>query len=142
MVAVIPTDRYNGRIAALNRNIHTMTTLFILGRIIFGAYFAYQGFNHLKNEKMLTGYAKSKGVPSPRLAVVATGIILLLGGLGVATNYQFTQAAALLVIFLVPTTFMMHAFWRITDAGARMNEQIMFFKNIALVGACLMLLGL
>ena len=112
----------------------------ILGSIVFGAYFVYSGFNHFKNEKMLTGYAKSKQVPSPRLAVLGTGALMILGGLGFILQMYFQESAVLLLIFLVPTTFMMHQFWKVSDPAHKMNEQINFMKNIALIGALLMML--
>lgn len=114
--------------------------MYILGRIIFGAYFAFSGFNHFKNEKMLTGYAKSKGVPSPRLAVLLSGALMILGGLGFIFNVYLPESVILLIIFLVPTTFMMHAFWKISDPMHRMNDQVNFMKNLALIGVLLMML--
>jgi putative oxidoreductase len=112
-----------------------------LGRIIFGAYFIYSGFGHFKNEKGLTGYAKSKGVPSARTAVLLTGAMLIVGGLGVLLNSYVSESATLLLIFLIPTTLMMHAFWRISDPMHKMSDQVNFFKNLALIGALLMLAG-
>jgi uncharacterized membrane protein YphA (DoxX/SURF4 family) len=44
-----------------------------------------------------------------------------------------------LVVFLFITSFTMHAFWKDTDAGAKMNNYIAFMKNFALLGACLMM---
>ena len=114
--------------------------LYLLGRIIFGAYFIYSGFNHFKNEKSMTGYAKSKGVPSPRFAVILTGALLVLGGLGFITGTNMQLSAVALLVFLVPTTFMMHAFWKVSDPMHRMGEQINFTKNLALVSALLMML--
>jgi putative oxidoreductase len=114
--------------------------IYVLGRIIFGAYFIYSGFNHFKNEKGMTGYAKSKGVPSPRLAVLGTGAMMIAGGLGFLLSMNMEQSAILLVVYLVPTTFIMHAFWKITDPMHKMTEQINFTKNLALIGALLMML--
>ncbi|MDE2030960.1 MAG: DoxX family protein [Patescibacteria group bacterium] len=111
-----------------------------LGYIIFGAYFVYSGLNHFMNEKMLTGYAKSKGIPSPRLAVLLTGAMMIFGGLGFLFQMYTQQAAMLLVIFLVPTTFAMHSFWKITDPTHKMGEMVNFMKNLALIGALLMFL--
>lgn len=112
----------------------------ILGSIIFGAYFVFSGFNHFKNEKMLTGYAKSKAVPSPRLAVLLSGAMMIIGGLGYIFQMYIQYSAILLVLFLIPTTFMMHSFWKISDPAHRMNDQINFMKNVALIGALLMFL--
>jgi uncharacterized membrane protein YphA (DoxX/SURF4 family) len=111
-----------------------------LGLIIFGAYFVYSGFNHFKNEAMLTGYAKSKGVPSPRFAVLLSGAMMMVGGLGFISAMYLSESATLLLLFLVPTTFMMHQFWKVSDAQAKMGDMINFTKNLALIGALLMML--
>lgn len=113
--------------------------IYLLGRVIFGAYFIYSGFNHFKNEKNMTMYAHSKGVPSPRVAVLVGGAMLMLGGLGFLLGMNFQLSALVLLLFLVPTTFMMHAFWKVTDPMHKMSETINFTKNLALIGALLMM---
>jgi len=115
-------------------------TIFILGRIIFGAYFLYNGLNHLKSHKAMTGYAKSKGVPSAQLAVIVSGLMLVLGGLGFILNMYIYESVIMLLVFLIITTFMMHAFWKISDPMQKMGEQVNFTKNMALIGALLMFL--
>lgn len=117
-----------------------MEILFLIGRILFGGYFAWAGINHFRNSGHLAGYAASKGVPQPKLAVIGSGIIAFLGGLGILVGIYMQIALWLIVVFLVPVTFMMHAFWKQTDPMAKMNEMIAFQKNLALVGAALMLL--
>jgi putative oxidoreductase len=117
-----------------------MLSISILGRIIFGAYFVYSGIHHFTGEKMLIGYAKAKGVAYPRVAVLLTGVMLVVGGLGVLLNYNLQASAVLLLVFMVPTTFMMHNFWKAGDAAHKMNDHIAFMKNIALIGALLMML--
>jgi uncharacterized membrane protein YphA (DoxX/SURF4 family) len=116
-----------------------MDILFLIGRLIFGGYFLMNAWNHFKNIDSLTGYAQFKGVPNPRAAVFASGVLLLLGGLGVVFGIAPEASLALLIIFLVPVTFKMHAFWRETDPNSKMMERVQFMKNMALVGALLML---
>ncbi len=116
-----------------------MDILFLIGRLIFGGYFLMNAWNHFKNLEGLTGYAASKGVPSPRAAVFMGGILLLLGGLGVIFGIAPEASLALLIIFLVPVSFKMHAFWKETDQNAALMERVQFMKNMALVGALLML---
>ena len=116
-----------------------MDVLFLIGRLIFGGYFIMSAWGHFKNLEMLTGYAASKGVPSPRAAVFASGVLLLLGGLGVVFGIAPEASLALLIIFLVPVSFKMHAFWKEADPNAKMMDKIQFMKNMALVGALLML---
>ena len=116
-----------------------MDILFLIGRIIFGWYFIMNAWNHFKNLDGLTGYATSKRVPSPRAAVFVGGILLLLGGLGVFFGVTPEASLALLIIFLVPVSFYMHAYWKETDPNRRMLERVNFMKNMALVGALLMM---
>jgi uncharacterized membrane protein YphA (DoxX/SURF4 family) len=119
-----------------------MDILFLIGRVLFGGYFVMSGFNHFKNHAGLTGYAASKGVPSPSLAVHVTGILLLIGGLGVLLGVYIEWAALALAVFFIPVTFIMHAYWKDTDPGMKMANQINFWKNLALLGAALLLLSI
>ena len=119
-----------------------MNVLFLIGRIVFGGYFLMNAWNHFKNIEGLSGYAASKGVPSAKAAVFMSGVLLLLGGLGVIFGISPEASLTLLIIFLVPVSFKMHAFWKETDQNARMMDQIQFMKNMALVGALLMMYAL
>lgn len=119
-----------------------MDIILIIGRIIFGALFLLSGFNHLKHLQGTTEYAASKKVPSPKLASIVTALLMILGALGVIFNYQTEIALWLLVIFLVPTSFIMHAFWKETDPGSKQMAMTEFLKNMSLAGAALMLIGM
>ena len=119
-----------------------MTTVFLLGRILFGGFFIYNGYNHLAGYKGMTGYAKMKGVPMPEFVVGLTGLMLLAGGFSVLTWYHAYYGIIALLAFLVPTTYMMHQFWKDTDPMQKMNNRISFAKNVALIGALLMLFPL
>lgn len=116
-------------------------TLFLVGRILFGGYFVVQAWNHFNQSHALTQYAASKNVPSPRLAVLLGGVLLLIGGLGILLWMYVGWAVLALAVFLVPVTFMMHAFWRDNDAHMKQADMVNFFKNLALLGAALMLLS-
>lgn len=117
-----------------------MEYLFLIGRILFGGYFIMNGYNHFKGLSGMTGYAQSKGVPYPKTAVIVGGILLVLGGAGIVLGLFPRFAVLLLEIFLIPVTFKMHQYWKITDPMQRMGEQINFNKNIALIGATLIFL--
>lgn len=119
-----------------------MFYLFLLGRILLGGYFLQNAYNHFKNVAALTGYAQSKSVPSPKVAVLITGIMMLLGGLGILFGVYIEYAVALLVLFLLGTLWQMHRYWEIADPMMRMGEHVNFYKNLALIGALLMLLAI
>jgi len=118
-----------------------MNIIFLIGRIIVGVFYLFNASNHFFQVNALTGYAQSKGVPSPRLAVLAAGVLLLIGGLSILTGFLPLVGVIALVLFFVPVTFMMHAFWQVQDPMAKMGEMVNFTKDVALLGSALMFLA-
>lgn len=116
-----------------------MEAILLIGRIIFGGYFIFNGMNHLWNVNMMTPYTAAKGVPFPRVAVLGSGVLLLLGGISILLGLYAWVGAILVIVFLVPTTLIMHRFWGIADRMQSMMEMTMFLKNLALIGAAAML---
>ena len=104
------------------------------GRLIFGGYFLYSGIHHFTDREMMIGYAKSKGVAYPEVAVLGTGSMLVIGGLSLLTGVKQKVGASLVTTFLTGVTPKMHDFWNVEDQGQRMNEMINFTKNLALIG--------
>ena len=71
-----------------------------------------------------------------------TALILLVGALSILTGIYPLIAVVALGIFLVPVTLMMHNFWTIEDQATKMNDMVMFTKNMALLGYTLVLLAI
>lgn len=117
-------------------------SLFVLGRAIFGGFFVYNGINHFQNEQQMSGYAASKGVAAPDVAVIGSGAMLLAGGLSVLLGYRPRLGLATLIGFLIPASLQMHGFWEVDDPQQKMNEMVNFMKNMALVGASLTMMQL
>lgn len=109
-----------------------------LGRLLFSLIFLLAAPGHFTGQGI--GYAASQGVPLANVLVPFTGVLLILGGLSVLLGFHARAGAALLALFLVPVTLVMHAFWALDDPGAAQVQQIMFMKNLALLGAALLLL--
>ncbi len=118
-----------------------MMYLFILGEVLLGGYFIMSGVNHFKHTEMLAGYAHSKGVPMAKEAVLLTGLMLILGGLGILLGVYVQFSIFLLCLFLLVTSFKMHTFWKESDPQMKMGDRVNFTKNMALFGALLMLLA-
>ncbi len=118
-----------------------MDIVFLIGRIIVGVYYLYNAANHLfLGTTAMTGYAASKGVPSPKLAVYAGGVLLLIGGLSLLLGFQPIIGVVALVLFFLPVSFIMHNFWADQDPMMKMTNQINFGKNMALMGSAVMFL--
>ena len=117
-----------------------MEILFLIGRIIVGLFYLFNALNHFSQVNMLSGYAQSKGVPAPKVAVLGSGLLLLIGGLSILLGYQPVIGVAAVVIFFLGVTFKMHNFWSIDDPQMKMMEMTNFMKNMALMGSALMFL--
>ena len=116
-----------------------MDILVLVGRILFAFLFLGSGFGHIMGRKAMAGYAAAKGVPSAELSVLGSGILILAGALMVLLGLWGDLGALFLLVFLVPTAFVMHAFWKETDAQAKQMEMISFNKDIALAGGAIAL---
>jgi uncharacterized membrane protein YphA (DoxX/SURF4 family) len=116
-----------------------MDILLVIGRVLFALIFINSGIAHLTKLQAMTGYAQFKKVPAPKLAVIVTGLMLIIGGLYIAFGVYADLGALLLALFLVASAFMMHNFWTIQDEQAKQGETINFFKNLSLAGAALII---
>jgi uncharacterized membrane protein YphA (DoxX/SURF4 family) len=119
-----------------------MEIAFLVGRIIIGLYWIYSALAHFTQAKSMIPYAKMKGVPFAEIAVPSTGVLLLIAGLSILTGLFPAIAVTALIIFLVPVTLMMHNFWAVEDQVMKMNDMVMFTKNMALLGYTLVLLAI
>jgi uncharacterized membrane protein YphA (DoxX/SURF4 family) len=68
--------------------------------------------------------------------------LLLLGGASVLLGVGPTVGIILLIVFMLGATFPMHNFWAVSDPQMKQADMINFLKNMALVGALLMLLAI
>jgi putative oxidoreductase len=79
----------------------------------------------------------ARGVPSflayPAVAAEFFGGLALL--LGVATRY----AVLVVLIFTIVATGISHRYWEFTEAVARRVQEGNFYKNLAIIGATLVL---
>ena len=119
-----------------------MDAVLIIGRVLFAAIFIYSGIVHITKTQTLTGYATYKKVPVAKLAVIVSGLMILVGGLYIACGVYADLGALLIAIFLVPTALQMHAFWKESDATAKQSERTHFLKDISLAGAALIIFAL
>jgi uncharacterized membrane protein YphA (DoxX/SURF4 family) len=115
--------------------------LILIGRLLFVALFLKSAYGHITRRKMMAGYAAARGVPAAEFLVVATGVQMAAGSLMVALGLWPDLGALILFLFLIPTAFWMHAFWKEDEPRNRAMEQVQFYKDLALAGAALVMFG-
>lgn len=119
-----------------------MDELFLIGRILFAYLVIGSGIGHLTQTAAMAGYAESRGLSNAKLMVQISGAALLLGGLSIALGIFGDIGSLGLAILMVIMAVMMHAFWKESDAGAKMMEMVQFNKDIALAGGALVMFTL
>ncbi|MCS7170596.1 MAG: DoxX family protein, partial [Candidatus Kapabacteria bacterium] len=103
----------------------------------------YNALNHLViAPRALAQYAAAKGVPAPVVMVYLGGVLLLVGAVTILLGVHVPLGVAALLVFLVPVTLWVHNFWSVHDPVQRMVEMVQFTKNVALIGATLLLLAI
>jgi putative oxidoreductase len=117
-----------------------MDALAPIGRLLFSALFIFSGVNHFMQVDALTAYVQASGLPQPRLAVLGTGVMLLVGGPCVLLGGFARLGAALIALFLLAAAFTMHRFWGLEDAQMAAQQQSQLMKNVALVGGALLII--
>jgi uncharacterized membrane protein YphA (DoxX/SURF4 family) len=103
---------------------------------------AFMGLNHVTGLDGMSGYADAKGVPAPRLAVLGSGLALVAGGLAIALGVYPLVGAAVIALFFLVVTPVMHDFWTVEDPEQRQSEMTDFLKNATLFGAALVFVAL
>src|SRR5712664_3254595 len=121
----------NHALAAADDRLHPgglMQYLFLAGRVLYGGFFLLAGIGHFRHVGMMTPYAAAKGIPAPRLSVLGSGSLIVLGGLSVLLGVRPAWGVLALTVFLVPTSFLMHNYWAPTDPSVRQLDVTNFKK--------------
>ncbi|KAA0223713.1 DoxX family protein [candidate division KSB1 bacterium] len=121
----------------LKKEVTTVKYIVLVGRILFSLIFVIGGISNFSKQAIEHGAAQ--GIPLAAIAVPLSGVIALLGGLSIALGYKAKWGAWLLVLFLVPVTVMTHNFWAIQDSMLAQMHQVMFMKNLSMLGAALLI---
>jgi putative oxidoreductase len=110
----------------------------LLGRIAIAALFLPAGLNKLMGVEGTTGYFTSLGLPAVAVLVWVVIAIEILGGLALILGYRTRVVAIGLAIFTLLASIAGHAFWA-APVDAAFIQQLLFFKNIAVIGGLLVL---
>jgi putative oxidoreductase len=118
-----------------------MNSLFLLlGRLLLGGFFLFNGVHHFVRVSALSAFAAAKGVPAPMAAVLVGGVLLLIGGVSLLLGMAPRVGIIAILLFMVPVTVVMHGFW-MEQGMMRAIDLTNFTKNVAIIGAVLMLLA-
>jgi putative oxidoreductase len=104
-----------------------------LARLLFATIFLYYG---PYNFNVMIGPAAQEGVPLANILVPIAGVIAIVGAISVVLGWKARFGGLLLVLFLLPATFIMHRFWSLQGAEAQAQFGN-FIRNLSLIGGAL-----
>ena len=112
--------------------------LSLVGRVLLALLFVPAGISKIGGFAGTVGYIGSVGLPAPTLAAIIAIVLEVGGGLAILFGFGTRLAALALAVFTLVASFFFHAYWG-APADQAFVQQLMFFKNIAVVGGLLML---
>ena len=105
-------------------------------RLLMVALFLPAGIGKLTGFAGTVGYISSVGLPFPTLAAAVAAIVEVVGSLALLAGFGTRIAALVLAAFTLVASFFFHNYWGVPADQAFM-QQLLFFKNIAVVGGLL-----
>jgi len=112
--------------------------LSFIGRLLLAALFLPAGISKIGGFAGTAGYIASKGLPLPEVGAAIAVAVEILGGLALILGFGTRLAALALALFTLVATFIFHNYWGV-PADQAFVQQLMFNKNIAVVGGLLVL---
>lgn len=113
-------------------------SLTLVGRLLFVLLFLPAGIGKLTGFSGTVGYISSVGLPFPTLGAGLALTVEILGGLALLAGFGTRIAALVLAAFTLLASFFFHNYWGVS-ADQAFVQQLMFFKNMAVVGGLLLL---
>ena len=112
----------------------------VVGRILLALIFLMSGINKVLNWEGTEGYMASVGMPMVTLFLIGAVVLEIGGSLSVIAGFKARWGALALIVFTIPTTLIFHAYWAVDPAQMQI-QQIMFMKNLAMVGGLLIVMA-
>ena len=110
----------------------------LAARVLFVAMFLPAGIGKLTGFSGTVGYIASAGLPLPAAGAALALTVEILGSLALLAGFGTRVAALVLAVFTLAASFFFHAYWAVPADQAYVT-QLMFFKNLAIVGGLLAL---
>ena len=112
----------------------------VVGRTLLALIFLKSGIGKIGGFAGTAGYMASKGLPMVEVLLAITIVIEVVAALMIIGGFKARLGAAALFLWMIPVTFLFHNFWAM-PADQQMMQQIMFMKNLGLMGGMLYIMA-
>lgn len=107
--------------------------LMFIGRFCISIIFILQAIVKVTDYGETSELMASKGFVAIPLLLYGAALLELFGGLALLLGCKTRVMAVLLLLFLIPVTYLFHDFW-IIEGADRQTQMILFAKNLAIFG--------
>ena len=112
--------------------------LSLAGRLLLALLFLPAGIGKVTDFSGTVAYISSVHLPVPALAAVLALTVEILGSVALITGFGTRIAALVLALFTLAASLAFHNYWA-APTDQQLVQQLLFFKNIAVVGGLLSL---
>lgn len=112
----------------------------LVGRILLALMFVISGFGKIGAFDDTTVFMARAGIPAVSVLLMLTILIELGGGVAIIVGWRTREIALVIAVFVAIVTLVFHAFWT-APAEQRMVQQLMFMKNLSIIGGLLVLVA-
>lgn len=112
----------------------------LAARLLIVALFLPAGIGKLTGFDGTVGYIASAGLPLAAVGAALAVAVEIGASLALLAGFGTRIAAVVLAVFTLAASVFFHAYWLVPADQAYVN-QLLFFKNIAVVGGLLMLVA-
>lgn len=109
--------------------------------VLFGGVLAFVGLDHFLDLEAMAGYAAFEGLPAPKAAVVRSRVLLVLGGLSIASGVLPSIGTAGLSLLRLASAVTTPDVWT-QEGGDAQDETTVFLENLFGAGAAPVFLAL
>jgi putative oxidoreductase len=110
----------------------------LVARILLVTLFLVFGWDKLTNYSGVLAYMTQVSAPLPALAALVAIVMEVVVGCAIAVGLWTGPLAILLAVYTLGTGIIGHPFWA-AEGAARYMDAINFYKNISIIGGCLLL---
>lgn len=112
----------------------------LAARLLIVALFLPAGIAKLTGFEGTVGYIASVGLPLPAVGAALAVAVEIGASLALLAGFGTRIAALVLAVFTLAASVFFHAYWA-APADQAYVAQLLFFKNIAVIGGLLMLVA-
>jgi putative oxidoreductase len=105
----------------------------LIARFLIAAIFVVSGTAKLTDTAATAAHMTGAGIPYADTLAMIAGAAEILGAISIAAGFLTRIGAIGLVLYLIPTTLIFHAFWN-SEGKERLEQTVNFLKNLAIMG--------